>query len=127
MPHICHTCQLLHVQISDISVSIYTSYELTAINNVTKSTAIHNFILLAYATEQICLLHCTYMSHCTNTVSHVTAHISLKDNKLHHVIAMLLLYMCQQQICPSNVTYMSHMPITSCVDIRQICQYMYLI
>ena len=40
MPFNCHTCQLLHVHIWDNQVSIYTSYELNAINSVTRSTGI---------------------------------------------------------------------------------------
>ena len=47
-------------------IYIYISYELTAINNVTNSTGMHT--LLAYAPEQMCLQHCTYISHCTLTL-----------------------------------------------------------
>ena len=38
MPPICHICKLLHVQIQGKNVSMYTSYELTLINNVTRNT-----------------------------------------------------------------------------------------
>ena len=41
MPFICHICQLLHMHIWYNYVSIYTSYELNAINNVNSSTGIH--------------------------------------------------------------------------------------
>ena len=93
MPHICQICQLLHVQIPNSNINIYTSHVLTAINNVTRSTGlsdnyistptsyehttinnvttstgIHNFTLMAYIPKQICLPHCTYMFYCTNTV-----------------------------------------------------------
>ena len=40
---------------------------------------------------------------------------------------MLLPYTCQKQICPSNATYKTHMPISSCVHMTQLCQYIYLI
>ena len=50
---------------------IYTSYELTAINNVTIHSGIHTFILLAYASEQIHLPHCICMSHHTATVIYI--------------------------------------------------------
>ena len=43
MPIKCHICQLLHAQIWDHSVQIYISYELTAMNNVIRSNAIHAF------------------------------------------------------------------------------------
>ena len=29
-------------------------------------------------------------------------------------------------MCPSNATYMTGIPVTSCTDIRQLCQYIYL-
>ena len=41
MPLNCNICQLLHVHIPENYASTYTLYELTAINNVTKSTGIH--------------------------------------------------------------------------------------
>ena len=41
MSYICHVCQFLHVHISDNYVSIYTSYELTAINNMTRRISIY--------------------------------------------------------------------------------------
>ena len=56
MPHICHIYQLLHVHISD-NCGIYTLFKLSAINNITTSTGILTFALLAYAPEQICLLN----------------------------------------------------------------------
>ena len=46
MPLKFHTCQLLHVQVSDNYVSIYASYELNASNNVTNNTAIHIFHII---------------------------------------------------------------------------------
>ena len=49
MPHICPTCQIVNVQIWDSYISIYTSYTLNAINNVTRSTDIHTFHILVYA------------------------------------------------------------------------------
>ena len=67
MPIKCHICQLPHVQPSDNCVSIYTSYKLNAINNVTTSTGKDPFILLAYVPEQIWLPHCTCMFHCIST------------------------------------------------------------
>ena len=39
---------------------------------------------------------------------------------------MLLPYVPTAQICPSNARYMPNIPITSCADIRQLCQYIFL-
>ena len=50
-------CQFVHVHIWENYVSRYASYEPNTINNVTRNTGIHNFILLAYAPEQMCHLH----------------------------------------------------------------------
>ena len=63
MPHICHICQLGHVQISDNYVSMYATYEHHAINNVTTNTGIHPFTLFSYTPEHIYIPHWTYMSH----------------------------------------------------------------
>ena len=46
---------------------IYTSYALTAINGVIRSTVIHTITLFVYAPQHICLPHLTSMCYCTNT------------------------------------------------------------
>ena len=85
------------------------------------------FISLAYASEQICLQHCTYMSHLTTTVVYIqNSHFctyQLKNSKLQLLMNLLLLYMCQQQKCPSNATYMPSIPAASCAHTKQLCQY----
>ena len=58
------------MQISDNYVSIFDSYGFTAIDNVTMSSSI-NFILMAFAPEQIYLQHGTYMLYCIYTVFYV--------------------------------------------------------
>ena len=68
MPHICYLCQLLHVH---IYVSIYTSNDITAIHNETKSTDMHTFHITGLSPAQLCLTYCTYMSHCTSTAVHI--------------------------------------------------------
>ena len=50
MPHMCHKFQLADIKISVNYISIYTSYEVAAINIVTKSTDTH-FTLLTCAPE----------------------------------------------------------------------------
>ena len=47
MSHMSYMYKLVHVQISDKYVSKYTSCYLTAINNVTRSTATHSFHILS--------------------------------------------------------------------------------
>ena len=76
-----------------------------------KQTNIH-FTLLAYAPEQMCLWHCTYMIHCTTTVVFIeTQHYctyAVKKKNLHRY-STYLPNMSQEQKCPSNVTCMPHM------------------
>ena len=43
IPCICHTSQLIHVQIPDNYVSVYASYKLKAIKTVATSTGVHTF------------------------------------------------------------------------------------
>ena len=62
----CHICQLVHVYLWG-NYFVYTSYELTRINNVTTNPGIHNFRFLAYAPEQTCLTDHICMSNGTNT------------------------------------------------------------
>ena len=126
MLHINLICQKLHVNIRHIYVSIYASYEHMAVVYI-------YFTLLAYAPEQICMPHCTcvplhcYCSlHIDPTLLHIQLHIQVKQNNQQLLFTMLLPHV-SQQICPSNATYMQHMPISSCVDIRQLCQYINLI
>ena len=46
MPLTCHIWKLVNVQIPNNYVSIYTSYELNAINSVPRSTAKHTFHII---------------------------------------------------------------------------------
>ena len=45
IPHKCHICHLLHMQMADHNIDMYTSYDLTAINNVAISTGKHAFLI----------------------------------------------------------------------------------
>ena len=63
MSHICHICQLVHTQIGDNYVSIYASFQLTAINKVTRrpgALLYTHFTSLVYAPQ--------HAYHITNTV-----------------------------------------------------------
>ena len=71
IPHACQICTLDPVQIWYNYVNIYASYEFNAINNVTRNTDIHTFILLVFAPEQIGLPYCIYTIHCTSTVVYI--------------------------------------------------------
>ena len=85
--------------------------------------------LLEYATEQICLPHCTYMSHCISTVGSIyTIHYCThppKINKLQYLFIILLQNVCQQQICPSNANCTPNAQFTQCASMEYICQYIY--
>ena len=67
-------------------------------------------ILLAYASEQICLPYGTYTFHCTNTYStcrpYITAHIKSNNNELQFVITMILPYAINKY--PSQIPYICH-------------------
>ena len=76
-----HICQLLHMYICNNYISIYTSYELNAINNVTKSTCIHTFHItdmplnkyschIAHTCPTALLLQSTYRPHITTHIHH---------------------------------------------------------
>ena len=80
--HYCQICarnkyspDMSHMQISyvqklDNYVNLYTSYELTVVNSVTRSTAIH----ILYITDiplNTCLAHCICMSNCTSILVYI--------------------------------------------------------
>ena len=68
MPLKFHIFQLLHVHQTPTSVHI-PDYELTATNNMTKSTDIHKLHIIGECqSEHIFLPHCTHMSHYISTV-----------------------------------------------------------
>ena len=123
MPHIFQIHQLLCVQTWPHYVSIYTSYELTAINNETRSSGIH-----ASRITGIC--------HWTNMPAPMHIYVPLDFscnlhtdpnyytnpphiNKLQHIFTILLQNMCQQQICNSNATCMPHARITQYASVRK--------
>ena len=74
-----------------------------------------HFILLSYASEQICPPHCTYMSHYITTIIYIwtqhycTYHSKKKNKKLHIGTTLLLPYMCQQEIC--HIYKLAHLRI----------------
>ena len=130
-PQILHKWQLLHVHFWDNYISIYTSYEFSAMSIVTRRTDIHAFHITGICPWTNKPPHCTYMYQCPVTVVYIqTPHYHTylsKIHKLHHLPTKLLQSMCQKQICPSNATYMPHIPIISCAYMKQLCQYIYLI
>ena len=67
---------MCHMQISSCAdirqLCQYTcSYELSAINSVTRGTGMHNLIFLAYVPEQICMPNCTNTPHCISTIVYI--------------------------------------------------------
>ena len=63
--------QIVHVQISDNKVSMYTSYKFTTIKNVITNTGIHTFTSLAYAPEHLCLSHHASILQCPKNVVYI--------------------------------------------------------
>ena len=66
-----------------------------------------------------------HVSHYTATVLHIYWAYKKKLSKLKLLSTMIFPCMYQQQICPSEATYIPYMKISSCVDIRQLFQYIY--
>ena len=124
---------LAHVQAWNNYVSIYSSYELSAFNNVTKNNgACISSYYWHMPPEQICLPHCTYMSHCNATVVYPKAQhyytYQLKKNITSNKM-QLKIYNATAIYVPAiidlpNATYMPHCVITWHVVIRDVCQYM---
>ena len=83
IPHIYHICQLPHVHISDNYVRTYPSYELNVINNMARNIGIYiHSTLLAYAHEEICLPHGTYVQlhlYCSLDKDPTFLHKSIKN------------------------------------------------
>ena len=106
--HICpsNATYMPHVPITSCtyiqhSLSIYTSQELNAINNMTKNTAIYTF--------------------------HIIGICPLTNMPAAFHIYMPLYYSCSlHKECPLNVTYMLHMEVSPFEDTRQLCQFIYL-
>ena len=106
MPLKCHICQLLHVQVWDNYDGIYTLYELTAINNVTRSTGMHAFHIIGIcpSTNTSATLHKYFSLHfyCSLHINPTLVHTSIKISKLQHFFTIVLLSVCRQQICLSS-------------------------
>ena len=111
------------------TMSIYISYELTAINSVTRSPGIHIFTMLTYVPEPIFLPYCICMFHCTTTIVYIqTPHYctyQFQNNKLQHLFTKLMPFMCQEQNmhlkCQIYIIYTNY--LASINDGR--CQYIY--
>ena len=90
--------------------TLCASYELTAINNVTKSTGTNSPHITIIYPEQVCLPHCTHMFHCTANVvciQNPKYYIKTQKQEMQLLFPMpfpfiyhTLPYMCHQQTCP---------------------------
>ena len=105
--HVIAICVKTNTPLKCPMCQLYTSYEPNAINNVTRNTDIQTFTLLAYAPEQICLPHHTYVPlyyYCGLHIgTHIIAHTSKQNNYLQQVFHTLLLNMCQK-----HASHMQH-------------------
>ena len=81
MPYQHHIGQLLHVQISNNYVSVYTSYELTASNIVTSSITIPTFHIIGIFLNKYSW-HITCLCHCTTGGSHLSCRVVKLDSCL---------------------------------------------
>ena len=79
-----------------------------------------NFTLLAYVPEQICLLHCTYMSHCISTVVYIeTPHYCTHPSK---TIKCNIYFSYYCKICAGNkyahqmLKYIAYVKISWCTS-----------
>ena len=54
-------------------------------------------------------------------------HVYATTQPLQYLCLLLWPCLCQTLLCLSNAKYMAYMQITSCVDMRQLCQYICLI
>ena len=61
--------------------------------------------------------------HKGQTVMYICTQYDQLQKKSHSLLPNI----CQKQICPTNVICVSHMPLSSHADIRQLCQYIYII
>ena len=101
-------------------INVYVSYQLTAINNVTRNTGNIHFTLMLCSPEQICLPYLSKMSHCTITVVYIqtTSVQSYPQNKkkasfIYQTIAIYI----SQHTCCSIATHMPDMQISSNEDV----------
>ena len=82
----------------------------TTINNVTTSTSIHTFTLLACAPEQICQPHCTYTFHYILLWSTYRCNITLytikKTRNCNSYLPCYIHIVVPAIICPSTSTFM---------------------
>ena len=114
------------------TMSIYDLNEPNAINNVTSSTNIHTFHIIS-----ICpWTNMPMKSHIYPTAlllwfkygTHITGHTSAKKKKQFAIAPSYIIGKYgHNQICLSNTRYMPHMQVSSFADMRQLCQYIYLI
>ena len=106
------------------------SYELTAINNVTRSTGTCTFHIIGIWpwTNVPAILH--MFAYCTATVIYIyTPYYSINRYRTTNCNLYLACYcnICISIICisPSNVKYMSHVKITRFALVGEVCQYIY--
>ena len=128
MPIKCHICQLLHVHIGDNYVSIYISYELTAINKFTRNTGIHTFHIIEICpwTNMPTTMHIHVPQHfyCSLHIDPILLHKSIRKQYTAPLIYHNTPKKCQQQLCPSNTKSMSNAQIIKYVPIGEVFKYM---
>ena len=121
MPLKCHIFQLPPVHIWDNQVSIYTSYELTAINNLTRSTGIHTFHItgICFWTYKCATLYIYISLHfsCSLPVNPTLMHISIKNQ----YTAMFIYHTTAKSVPVTYVPLKCHM--AKLLDVHQWGKY----
>ena len=125
MPHVCHICQLLYVQILDQYISIYNSYKLNAINSVTKSTGLFTFHIIdicpgtnvSGTLHMYFTLHLQWILHLDHRLLHIKVKKTTNSTFIYHAITI---YMPASNV-PLKCFWYAIYAITSCIDIRLLC------
>ena len=97
---------IVNVQVQTKYDTIYTLYQLTAINNETKSTGIHALRITATRSSttmpDILYMYVPMYCHRSVHINTTLLGIQLKNKTMHLLFTILSPYKYQQQICPST-------------------------
>ena len=122
-------CMFVNMQLDMPEISIYASIHINSMQSAVwpEALAYIHFTLLTYVPEQICLLHCTYLSNCTTTVFYKkNVHTSKKEQMSTFIYHASAIYVPTLSI-PLKWHIYTKYEISSCADTRQLYQYIYLI
>ena len=129
MPTICHICKIVNVQISHNYFSIYTSYEFTAINNVTRSTGILTFHIIGICpwTNMLAILHIhvPLHHHSSLIIDQTVLYISVETIKCNFNLPYYW-HVCASIKYAPQMSHMGHMPTLFECIYGGLCLYIYI-